>query len=136
MYLYQDLNRRPSTIEGYRMAIADTLGLAGPHISQSFDLDRLLSSFHRDRPKSAFRLDKTSHITSCLQKLHWFPISYCILFKYNLITYKTIKFSQPTYLSSLIKISSLTCGNGLSLSSVHPKKAIGRVSKPVKNIPV
>ena len=26
MYLYQDLNRRPSTIDGYRTAIVDTLG--------------------------------------------------------------------------------------------------------------
>ena len=27
IYLYQDLNRRPSTIDGYRTAIVDTLGL-------------------------------------------------------------------------------------------------------------
>ena len=73
-----------------------------------------------------FRLNKISHVTPYLQKLHWLPISYCILFKYNLITFKAIKFSQPTYLSTLIKSSSLTCGNQLSLSSVHPKKAIGR----------
>ena len=51
MYLYQDLNRRPSTIDGYRMAIVDTLGQTGLHISQSLDFNRLLSSFHRDRPK-------------------------------------------------------------------------------------
>ena len=73
-----------------------------------------------------FRLDKTSHVTPYLQKLHWLPISYRILFKYNLITFKAIKFSQPSYLSSLIKPSSLTRGNRLSLSSVCPKKAIGR----------
>ena len=35
MYLYQDLNRHPSTIDGYRMAIVVTLGPAGRHISQS-----------------------------------------------------------------------------------------------------
>ena len=35
MYLYQDLNRRPSTIDGYRTAIVDTLGPAGHHIAQS-----------------------------------------------------------------------------------------------------
>ena len=58
MYLYQDLNRRPSTIDGYRMAIVDTLGPAGHHISQSSDLHRLLSSFHRDRPKSSRKLPK------------------------------------------------------------------------------
>ena len=40
MYLYQDLNRHPSTIDGYRTAIVDTLGPAGHHISQSSDLHR------------------------------------------------------------------------------------------------
>ena len=56
MYLYQDLNRRPSTIDGYRTAIVDTLGPTAHHISQSSDLHRLLSSFHRDRPKSSRNL--------------------------------------------------------------------------------
>ena len=56
MYLYQDLNRCPSTIDGYRMAIVDTLGPSGLHISQSSDLYRLLSSFLRDRPKSSRNL--------------------------------------------------------------------------------
>ena len=58
MYLYQDLNRRPSTIDGYRTAIVDTLGPAGQHISQNSDLHRLLSSFHRDHPKSSRNLPK------------------------------------------------------------------------------
>ena len=34
MYLYQDLNRLPSTIDGYRTAIVDTLGPTGHHIAQ------------------------------------------------------------------------------------------------------
>ena len=58
MYLYQDLNRRPSTIDGYSTAIVDTLVPAGHHIAQSSDLHRLLSSFHRDRPKSSRNLSK------------------------------------------------------------------------------
>ena len=58
MYLYQDLNRRLSTIDGYRTAIVDTLGPVGLHIFQSFDLHRLLSSFRRDRPKSSRNLQK------------------------------------------------------------------------------
>ena len=53
MYLYQDLNRRLSTIDGYRTANVDTFGPTGLHISQSSDLNRLLSSFYRDRPKSS-----------------------------------------------------------------------------------
>ena len=68
MYLYQDLNRRPSTIDGYRMAIVDTLGPAGLHISQSLDLNRLLSSFHRDHPKSGtfllFSMSSQKHLLS------------------------------------------------------------------------
>ena len=58
MHLYQDVNRRPLTIDGYTTAIFDTLGPAGHHISQSSDLNRLLSSFHIDRPKSSRNLPK------------------------------------------------------------------------------
>ena len=58
MYLYQDLNRCLSTIDGYRTAIVDTLSPARLHISQSSDLNRLLSSFHRDCPKSSRNLPK------------------------------------------------------------------------------
>ena len=72
-----------------------------------------------------FRFDRTSHVTLFLQKLNWLPITYRILFKYNLITFKAFKFSQLTYLSSLIKISRLTHGNRLYLSLVCPRKAIG-----------
>ena len=40
IHLYQDLNRHPSTIDGYRMTIVDTLILTRFHISQSFDLNK------------------------------------------------------------------------------------------------
>ena len=58
MYLYQDQNRRPSTIDSYRMAIVETLGPAGLHIPQSSDLNKLLTSFHRDLPQSSRNLPK------------------------------------------------------------------------------
>ena len=58
MYLYQDLNRRPSTIDGYRTAIVDTLVPTAHHIAHNADLYRLLSSFHRDHPKSSRNLPK------------------------------------------------------------------------------
>ena len=58
MYLYQDLNRCPSTIDGYRTAIDDTLGPTAHHIAHSADLHRLLSSFHRERLKSSRNLPK------------------------------------------------------------------------------
>ena len=40
------------------MAIVDTLGPTGLHISQSSDLNGLLSSFHRDRSQSSRNLPK------------------------------------------------------------------------------
>ena len=56
MCLFEDLNRCPSTIGGYRNSIVDSLGLVGLHISQSAELNRLLTSFHGDRPKSSMNL--------------------------------------------------------------------------------
>ena len=58
MHLFQDLNRRPSTIDGYRTAILDYLGPTGLHIAQSTDINRLLASFHRDRPKTTRNIPK------------------------------------------------------------------------------
>ena len=37
-----------------------------------------------------FRLDKTSHVTSYLQKLHWLPISYRILFQYIILLHSRL----------------------------------------------
>ena len=51
MYLFQDRNLQPSTIDGYRLAIADKLGNSPFNISKHESLTRLLDSFHRDRPK-------------------------------------------------------------------------------------
>ena len=73
-----------------------------------------------------FRLDKMSHVTPFLKKLHWLPIQHHILFKYNLLVFKAINLSQPPYLSALIRSSSFTHGSMLSVSSTCPKKHIGR----------
>ena len=52
-FLFKDKNRCPSTIEGYRAALADNLGSEALDISHSPELSRLLTSFHRDRPKAS-----------------------------------------------------------------------------------
>ena len=54
MYLFQDRKLQPSTIDGYRSAIADKLGNLPINISKDENLTRLLDSFHRDRPKGLF----------------------------------------------------------------------------------
>ena len=51
MYLFEDRKLQPSTIDGYRSAIADKLGNSTFNISKNESLTRLLDSFHRDRPK-------------------------------------------------------------------------------------
>ena len=71
-----------------------------------------------------FRLHKLSNVTPFLKKLDWLPIEHCILFKYNLLVFKAVNLSEPTYLSALIRLSSLTHDNKLSVSSTHPKKHI------------
>ena len=49
--MFQDRKLQPSTIDGYRSAIADKLGNLSVNDSKDENLTRLLDSFHRDRPK-------------------------------------------------------------------------------------
>ena len=51
LHLFKERNLQPSTIEGYRTAIADMIGNVGLNISKDENLTRLLDSFHRDKPK-------------------------------------------------------------------------------------
>ena len=51
LHLFRDRKLQPSTIEGYRTAIADMMGNEKVHISKDENLTRLLDSFHRDKPK-------------------------------------------------------------------------------------
>ena len=51
LYLFEDKKLQPSTIDGYRSAIADKLGSSKLNIGKDENLTRLLDSFHRDRPK-------------------------------------------------------------------------------------
>ena len=50
MDFYQHSTSKPTSIAEYRTAIADHLGSFGVEISQSFELNRLIARFHRDRP--------------------------------------------------------------------------------------
>ena len=51
LYLFQDRKLQPSTINGYRSAIADKLGNSSVNVSKDENLTYLLDSFHRGRPK-------------------------------------------------------------------------------------
>ena len=49
---------------------------------------------------------KFSQITPLIYELHWLPIGYRIQFKILLITFKSVKFIAPFYLSSMISLRS------------------------------
>ena len=51
LYLFNERQLQPSTIEGYRTAIADMVGNDPVHFGKDESLTRLLDSFHRDKPK-------------------------------------------------------------------------------------
>ena len=51
LYLFKERKFQPSTIDGYRTAIADMVGNHEVNISKDENLTRLLDSFHRDKPK-------------------------------------------------------------------------------------
>ena len=51
LYLFKERKHQPSTIEGYRTAIADMVGNGKLNISKDENLTWLLDSFHRDKPK-------------------------------------------------------------------------------------
>ena len=51
LYLFKERKLQPSTIEGYRTAIADMVGNDQLNISKDENLNHLLNSFHRDKPK-------------------------------------------------------------------------------------
>ena len=65
VYLYQVLNRCPSTIDGYRMTIVDTLGPAGHHIRQTQTLTGYSPVFSRIVPKFQ-ESSKMEPFLSCL----------------------------------------------------------------------
>ena len=57
-FLFNKKDIRPSTIEGYRTAIADTLGKIPLDISNNAEIARLIASFHRDKPKASRTIPK------------------------------------------------------------------------------
>ena len=44
------------------------------------------------------RSSRHTHATPNLEKLHWLPVKYRVLFKIGLIIYKVLKYGQPVYL--------------------------------------
>ena len=62
-----------------------------------------------------FNLPPIAPTTSSLIELHWLPIKARVEFKICLITYKALKFNQPSYIREMLTLSSL--GSELGLRS-------------------
>ena len=89
MYLFEDKKLQPSTIDGYRSAIADKLGDTSVNISKDDNLTRLLNSFHRDRPKGRRGIPSwnLSLVLHQLTKAPFEPLREASL---KLVTFKTV----------------------------------------------
>ena len=88
-HLFKARNLKPSTIAGYRTAIADGLGLRGEELYKSLELNRLLASFYRDKPvanRSIASWDLTL-VLHALAKQPFEPLGKASL---NLLTFKTV----------------------------------------------
>ena len=55
-----------------------------------------------------YKKSKYEHVTPLLCELHWLPVSYRILFKLLVLTFKCIHGDAPTYLSDLITIKPIS----------------------------
>ena len=66
LHLFKERNLQPSTIDGYRTAIADMVGNDKLNISKDENLTCLLDSFHRDKPKGG---------EYCPGTFRWYSIS-------------------------------------------------------------
>ena len=70
-----------------------------------------------------------THSIPLLRSLHWLPVKFRILFKINLLIYKTLRERQPVYLHSMLAASipsrSVRSNNDNSLSVPRVKTNIG-----------
>ena len=95
MYLFQDRKLQPSTIDGYRSAIADKLGNSPFSISKDENLTRLLDSFHRDRPKGRMGIPSWN-LSLVLHKLTKAPFEPIKEVSLKHLTFKTVFLLAPS----------------------------------------
>jgi len=70
-----------------------------------------------------FQKPKRTHTSPLIRKLHWLPVAQRIQFRTLVHTYKSLKHSSPSYLSSLLRIpkSSYSLRSSLCTTLVTPK---------------
>ena len=89
LYFFQDRKLQPSSIDGYRSAIADRLCNLSINVSKDENLTRLLDSFHRDRPKGR-RGIPSWNLSLVLHQLTKAPFEPCNEASLKHLTFKTV----------------------------------------------
>ena len=89
LHLFEERKLQPSTIEGYRTAIADMVGNDRLNISKVKNLTRLLETFHRDKPKGR-RGVPTWNLSLVLHLLTKTPFDPMRRASLNHLTFKTV----------------------------------------------
>ena len=81
-----------------------------------------------------FNLPPRVPTTSSLNELHWLPLKARTEFKTYLITFKALKFNQPSYIRELLSFSSHESTSGLRSANdpycLHEPRAIGERGFP------
>jgi len=82
----------------------------------------------------ALGLDRRSHITTALQKLHWLPVKYRVTFKIATIMHQTFHHQCPSHLFDLVVFASPTrmyANFAPPVLEPLPSNEAGRTSKGV-----
>ena len=89
LYPFRNRKLQPSTIDGYRSAIADKLGNSPINVSKDENLTCLLDSFHRGRPKGR-RGISSWNLSLVLHQLTQVPIEPLKEASLKHLTFKTV----------------------------------------------
>ena len=110
--------------------VSSRLDYYNPFLYGIADID--LTKLHRVQNQLARLVTKSptfTRSTPLLRSLHWLPVRFRILFKINLLTYKTVREKQPVFLHSMLAASipsrSLRSNNDNSLSVPSVKTNTG-----------
>ena len=93
LYLFKERKLQPSTIDGYRTAIADMVGNHEVNISKDENLTRLLDSFHRDKPKGRWGVPSWN-LSLVLHQLTKAPFEPMRKASLKHLTFKSVSFSS------------------------------------------
>ena len=127
MYLFQERKLQPSTIDGYRSAIADKLGNSPINVSIDENLTCLLDSFHRDRPKGR-RGIPSWNLSLVLHQLTKAPFEQIKEASSKQLTFKTV-FVRVRYMLGKIRTSG-TSHTGQRCPGTHLQAFFQRISWP------